>query len=108
MKLHRWQEGHCRFADRCNFAHGEQELRGGAGRGGGGAPQGGPGPNNWNQGPMAYGGGGPGGAPGGYNRNFAPQVCMHPFDISRQLSRCAIIRESCIDRDLPDAKPEAG
>lgn len=23
----RWKDGHCRFGDRCNFAHGEQELR---------------------------------------------------------------------------------
>ena len=23
----RWQQGHCRFGDRCNFAHGHQELR---------------------------------------------------------------------------------
>lgn len=41
----RWQAGHCRFGDRCNFAHGEEELRalppkgnsgGGRGRGRGG------------------------------------------------------------------------
>ncbi|KAL6771649.1 hypothetical protein ACKKBG_A27235 [Auxenochlorella protothecoides x Auxenochlorella symbiontica] len=24
----RWQEGNCRFGNRCNFAHGEAELRG--------------------------------------------------------------------------------
>jgi hypothetical protein len=35
----RWMNGECRFGDRCNFAHGENELRkmpsdGGAGRGG--------------------------------------------------------------------------
>lgn len=34
----RWRAGHCRFGDRCNFAHGEEELRklpasDGAGRG---------------------------------------------------------------------------
>ncbi|KAF5831492.1 hypothetical protein DUNSADRAFT_13050 [Dunaliella salina] len=23
----RWMQGDCRFGDRCNFAHGEQELR---------------------------------------------------------------------------------
>ncbi|DBB01235.1 hypothetical protein WJX77_006796 [Trebouxia sp. C0004] len=23
----RWRAGHCRFGDRCNFAHGEEELR---------------------------------------------------------------------------------
>ena len=23
----RWKNGHCRFGDRCNFAHGEEELR---------------------------------------------------------------------------------
>ena len=23
----RWKNGHCRFGDRCNFAHGEHELR---------------------------------------------------------------------------------
>ena len=23
----RWENGHCRFGDRCNFAHGKQELR---------------------------------------------------------------------------------
>jgi Zinc finger C-x8-C-x5-C-x3-H type (and similar) len=50
--------GECRFGDRCNFAHGEQELRSlpprdpyGGGRGGFGA---------------GGGGRGPGGAPGGY------------------------------------------
>eukprot|EP00887_Chlorella_sp_A99_P000051 scaffold16.g51.t1 len=46
----RWKNGECRFGDRCNFAHGEDELRtlpprtpsaGGAGRGRGrGAPAG--------------------------------------------------------------------
>eukprot|EP00955_Chlamydomonas_euryale_P067573 359869-Chlamydomonas_euryale.AAC.39 len=43
--LYRWLSGECRFGDRCNFAHGEHELRalpprgggyaGGGGRGGG-------------------------------------------------------------------------
>lgn len=23
----RWRGGHCRFGDRCNFAHGDEELR---------------------------------------------------------------------------------
>ena len=23
----RWKNGHCRFGERCNFAHGEEELR---------------------------------------------------------------------------------
>lgn len=32
-----WQQGHCRFGDKCNFAHGEAELRDFRGpRGGGG------------------------------------------------------------------------
>lgn len=67
----RWLQGDCRFGDRCNFAHGEHELRAlpprengagapapAAGRGGYGGGRGGRGPG--------YGyGGGPGG-PGGY------------------------------------------
>mmetsp|Transcript_36068 Transcript_36068/g.91137 ORF Transcript_36068/g.91137 Transcript_36068/m.91137 type:complete len:195 (-) Transcript_36068:1452-2036(-) len=76
----RWLQGDCRFGDRCNFAHGEQELRqmaprspdsmgpggpgrmpyGGRGRGGYGMPGRGPG------GRFGRGGYGYGGAPGGY------------------------------------------
>ncbi|KAI7837705.1 hypothetical protein COHA_008498 [Chlorella ohadii] len=43
----RWEAGHCRFGDRCNFAHGDEELRslpprgGGRGRGGRGGGEGG-------------------------------------------------------------------
>jgi hypothetical protein len=56
----RWMSGDCRFGDRCNFAHGEHELRSlpprsddfGRGRGGfGGPPRGGYG------GGMGYGAG---------------------------------------------------
>jgi hypothetical protein len=37
--LIRWANGDCRFGDRCNFAHGEQELRRIPGQeGGNGAP----------------------------------------------------------------------
>lgn len=45
--LRRWEAGHCRFGDRCNFAHGDEELRalpprgGGRGRGGRGSGEGG-------------------------------------------------------------------
>lgn len=81
----RWQQGDCRFGDRCNFAHGEDELRklppredggrfgGGRGRGPGGygySGRSGPGP--YGRGPgrggyddYGYGGYG-GGAAGGY------------------------------------------
>ena len=31
--LRRWLNGDCRFGDRCNFAHGETELRNAPGRG---------------------------------------------------------------------------
>jgi hypothetical protein len=57
----RWMSGDCRFGDRCNFAHGEHELRSlpprsddfGRGRGGfGGPPRGGFGGRG-----MGYGGG---------------------------------------------------
>jgi hypothetical protein len=88
----RWMSGDCRFGDRCNFAHGEQELRSlpprddfGRGRGGYGAPP--PGRGGFGgRGMGGYGGGrgrgydeyygggygqaGYGGAPGGYG---APQ-----------------------------------
>lgn len=81
----RWQAGDCRFGDRCNFAHGEDELRAlpprddfGRGRGGFGAPRGGgyggrgaPGAYGGGRGrgyegygAQAYGGGGYGGYPG--------------------------------------------
>ena len=58
---HRWLAGECRFGDRCNFAHGEQELRqgppcGNAGPGMGGGPPGGG---------RGYGGGGGRGGYGG-------------------------------------------
>ena len=65
----RWLAGNCTYADRCNFAHGEEELRslpprspnGGRGRGRGR----GPGPGGYDMG-MGYGGGpGPGPAYGG-------------------------------------------
>lgn len=83
----RWANGECRFGDRCNFAHGEQELRAlpprsegsygagpggggppGGGRGGYGAPRGGygggrGGGRGWDDG---YGGGYGGGYDGGY------------------------------------------
>lgn len=67
----RWLQGDCRFGDRCNFAHGDHELRKlpdsdaggrfgpGGGRGGGGG-----------RGFQAYGGRGPPG--GGYNRASRP------------------------------------
>ncbi len=49
MASARWRAGHCRFGDRCNFAHGEEELRkmpargdmDGPGRGEYSAPRGG-------------------------------------------------------------------
>lgn len=90
----RWMSGDCRFGDRCNFAHGEQELRSlpprddfGRGRGGYGAPPPGRGGfggrgmggygggrgrgyDDYYAGGGGYGGGGYGGAPGGYG---APQ-----------------------------------
>ncbi|MEW5302504.1 MAG: hypothetical protein WDW38_002339 [Sanguina aurantia] len=47
----RWLQGDCRFGERCNFAHGETELRGSSG------------------GPEPGGGGGGGGGPG---RGYAP------------------------------------
>lgn len=66
----RWMQGDCRFGDRCNFAHGDHELRnhpeggdprgrGGPGGGYGGGGRGGPG--------RGYGGGG-GGYGGGYGQ----------------------------------------
>ncbi|CAL5223386.1 g5894 [Coccomyxa viridis] len=42
----RWKNGHCRFGDRCNFAHGEEELRRLPARG-----------NGFGQGPGSYAGG---------------------------------------------------
>ncbi|KAF8057729.1 hypothetical protein HT031_005913 [Scenedesmus sp. PABB004] len=81
----RWMSGDCRFGDRCNFAHGEQELRslpprdsyGGRGGGGFGAPAGGrggfPGRGMGGYGgrgrgydDYGYGGGGGYGEPAGY------------------------------------------
>eukprot|EP00798_Chlamydomonas_sp_ICE-L_P030497 gene30497-35516_t len=86
----RWIEGNCRFGDRCNFAHGDHEMRKGDGdrayMGGGGAPggrgrgyggRGAPGGQGYGGGygeeqytPQGYGGGGYGGgygaAPQGY------------------------------------------
>jgi hypothetical protein len=55
----RWMSGDCRFGDRCNFAHGEHELRSlppRGGYGGGGPPRGG-----YGGGGMPYGGGRGGG-----------------------------------------------
>lgn len=64
----RWMSGDCRFGDRCNFAHGEQELRSlpprddfGRGRGGYGGPPPGRG---------GYGGRGMGGYGGGRGRGY--------------------------------------
>eukprot|EP00775_Hariotina_reticulata_P006716 gene6716-6937_t len=59
----RWMSGDCRFGDRCNFAHGEQELRSlpprddfaGRGRGGYGGPP--PGRGSYGGRGMGYGGG---------------------------------------------------
>ncbi|CAK0782697.1 hypothetical protein CVIRNUC_005892 [Coccomyxa viridis] len=42
----RWKNGHCRFGDRCNFAHGEEELRRLPPRG-----------NGYGQGPGSFSGG---------------------------------------------------
>lgn len=62
----RWEAGNCRFGERCNFAHGEHELRRLPPRSGGGAPSPGRGYGRGGEGPG--GGGAPyyGGAPGGY------------------------------------------
>ncbi|CAG9465457.1 unnamed protein product [Pedinophyceae sp. YPF-701] len=83
----RWQDGHCAFGERCNFAHGEHELRslpqqesggggrggrggyGGRGRGYGGGYGNTGGYNNWGgQGyeQAGFGVGGRGGPPQGY------------------------------------------
>lgn len=71
----RWLQGDCRFGDRCNFAHGEQEMRelpprdvngppvasgSPGGRSGYGGRGGGRGPS------FGYGGRGPAGPPGAY------------------------------------------
>eukprot|EP00798_Chlamydomonas_sp_ICE-L_P020703 gene20703-27507_t len=91
----RWMEGDCRFGDRCNFAHGEQEMRklpgggeeseggrgsyggrgGGGGRGygggGGGRGYGGRVPGGEEPyGMPGYGGGGGQGYGGGGGQNF--------------------------------------
>lgn len=79
----RWLQGDCRFGDRCNFAHGDHELRplppregddmgydrGGAGRGYG------PGPNRFMGGP-----GGPGGPGGRGGRGYGPQGGRGGYD----------------------------
>ncbi|GBF88122.1 hypothetical protein Rsub_00834 [Raphidocelis subcapitata] len=73
----RWANGDCRFGDRCNFAHGEQELRslpprGDAGYGRGGAYGGPPGAGGY--------GGAPGwGAPGGFDPAYAGYAAAPAF-----------------------------
>lgn len=78
----RWQNGNCRFGDRCNFAHGDQELRqlpprsprgggagGGRGRGGGrGGYDGGYRDEGVYMGGLAMARGGGRGQVGGYGR----------------------------------------
>eukprot|EP00798_Chlamydomonas_sp_ICE-L_P010582 gene10582-12242_t len=74
----RWMEGDCRFGDRCNFAHGEQELRsdaggypaGGGGRGYGGATGGRGGGRGYGRGDEGFGQGYPthGGYAGGMSQ----------------------------------------
>lgn len=75
----RWQNGECRFGDRCNFAHGDDELRNlpprqdagpggrgrGRGRGGGYGEYRDDGYGRGHQGGRGHYGGAPGSAPGG-------------------------------------------
>ena len=56
-------QGDCRFGDRCNFAHGEHELRKMSDRDGGGPPMGPGGRGGYGNGGR---GGGRGGGYGGY------------------------------------------
>lgn len=67
-ELQRWMQGDCRFGDRCNFAHGDHELRKlPEGAPPPGAGYGGRGGGNFGGRGRGYGGGrgGPGGR-GGY------------------------------------------
>lgn len=66
----RWLQGDCRFGDRCNFAHGEHELRklparDENGAAGGPPPAGGRFGGGRGRGGYGYGGRGGGGPPGG-------------------------------------------
>ncbi|KAL4447821.1 hypothetical protein ABPG75_005040 [Micractinium tetrahymenae] len=65
----RWEAGHCRFGDRCNFAHGEEQLRQLPPRTGGGRGRGRGGEGGYRE----EGGGGRGGGrgQGGYGRGGA-------------------------------------
>ncbi|KAG1680390.1 hypothetical protein FOA52_015481 [Chlamydomonas sp. UWO 241] len=88
----RWMSGECRFGDRCNFAHGEHEMRtmpdggfrgggrgggsGGGGRGYGGGGRGMGGGGGYGYGALQMGGGYPQGG-GGYGMD-RPQQGGYP------------------------------
>ena len=82
----RWMQGDCRFGDRCNFAHGETELRAGHDQDGGGRGYG------RGRGYDAYGGRGPApgrgyGQPGGVSP-LGSQLDIFPAKTIARLHDC--------------------